>query len=75
MRICSNEVLTMVRLIFYVRKVPFKLEVPVGGDLPSVQEIKVFEDDEYVVERCSYGGGEFGEGLDDTWGKVVPQVS
>ena len=75
MRICPNEILTMVRLVLYVREVPFKLEVPVGCDLSAVQEIEILEDDEYVVERCSYGGGEVGEGFDDTWGKVVPQVA
>ena len=33
------------------------------------------EDDEYVVERGSYRGGEAGEGFDNTWGEVVPQVA
>ena len=35
-RICSNEILTMVRLVLYVREVSFELEVPVGGDLSAV---------------------------------------
>ena len=74
MGICPNEILTVVRLVFYVRKGPFELEVPVGCDLPTVQEIEGFEDDEYVIERGSYWGGETGEGFDDTRGEVVPQV-
>ena len=74
MRVCPNEVFTVVRLISYVRKGSFKLEVPVVCDLPAIQEIEGFKDDEYVVERGSYGGGEAGEGFDDTWGEVVPQV-
>ena len=41
-RICPNEVLTVVRLVSYVRKGSFKLEVPVIGDLPPVQEIESF---------------------------------
>ena len=36
MRICPNEILTMVRLVLYVREVPFELEVPVGCDLSAV---------------------------------------
>ena len=73
--ICPNEVLTVVRLVSYVHEGSFKLEVSVIRDLPAVQEIKGFEDDEYVIERGSYGGGETGEGLDDTRGEVVPQVA
>ena len=36
MRIRSDEVLAMVRLVLYVRVGPFELEVPVGCDLPAV---------------------------------------
>ena len=36
MRICLNEILTVVHLVLYVCEGPFKLEVPVGCDLPSV---------------------------------------
>ena len=36
MRICPNEILTMVRLVLYVCEVPLELEVPVGCDLSAV---------------------------------------
>ena len=75
MRICPNEILTVVHLVPYIREGSFKLEVPIVCDLPSIQKIKVFEDDKYIVERCSYRGGKAREGLNNTWGKVVPQVA